>query len=130
MVLKARTSYFIFSLLIAIHVIGCNAFAPPERKDTAGTIPPTYSLYTAEAGYGQRWWRSFNDAELSRLVEAGLADNFSIQQEHHPISEGRRIGVMGDHHNGLPIFIAGIPQQFQETITSRCIQIPCWFIGQ
>ena len=80
MVLKARTSYFIFSLLIAIHVIGCNAFAPPERKDTAGTIPPAYSLYTAEAGYGQRWWRSFNDAELSRLVEAGLADNFSIQQ--------------------------------------------------
>ena len=63
-----------------ILLAGCSPFAPQKRTPPAEILPETYSLYGGEQDPALRWWEDFQDPELSALIEAALADNFTIQE--------------------------------------------------
>lgn len=65
-------------LMVAL-TSGCAAFTPVERPDAPLEIPLQYSLYGAETPGPDNWWKSFDSAELNRLVETALGANYDIQ---------------------------------------------------
>lgn len=73
-------------------VAGCQPFKPAER-DLRQQVPARFSLYSGEANGESRWWESFGDAELNRLVNIALADNFTLQQAWARLRQSRALAV-------------------------------------
>ncbi len=80
-------------MMCSILAAGCSPFAPRPRALPAEDLPETYSLYTGEAEPDRRWWHSFADPELNRLVETAMADGLSIQEAYARLNQARAVAV-------------------------------------
>lgn len=79
--------------VLCLTLAACTPFAPSPRSSPEGDLPRTFTLYEpADADTG-RWWESFGDAELNRLVEQTLADNFTIRQAWARLRQARALAV-------------------------------------
>ena len=59
----------------------CATFVPDARTpEQLVSLPDSFTLYGPVAPAPDRWWKSFENAELSALVEESLRGNFSLQQ--------------------------------------------------
>jgi outer membrane protein, multidrug efflux system len=85
-------SSVVFSIWGVALVVGCQPFRPQVRPLDQG-LPSQFSLYSGDADSGWRWWESFQDPELNRLVEDALAGNFDIQQAWARLQQARTLAV-------------------------------------
>ena len=58
----------------------CAVFAPEERTELNTDVPEEFSLYSQTLDTTNRWWESFESAELNALVDEALTNSPSIQQ--------------------------------------------------
>jgi NodT family efflux transporter outer membrane factor (OMF) lipoprotein len=55
-------------------------FPPPQRGPADVILADEFELYGPTAATPDRWWESFNSAELNALAEEALADNFTLKE--------------------------------------------------
>jgi len=67
-----------FVLLFSALILACVPFRPTSTS-IEPTLPKTYSR-SATTEPSDRWWKTFNDAQLNTLIEAALENNFSIKE--------------------------------------------------
>jgi len=71
----------IFALaLTSLLLSSCAIFAPVERGDLDARLPGKFSLYSENVDTTNRWWESFESAELDALINEALTNSPSIQQ--------------------------------------------------
>ncbi len=63
--------------LIILFVLNAACSVSPKTFDTPVAIPDAFSLAGKEP-LSERWWLSFNDNELNRLIDTGLAQNLDL----------------------------------------------------
>ncbi len=79
-----RVGMVVAALAVAVLGAGCTTmFAPQDRPD--GDLPTEFRAQPADttstnAVASLRWWESFEDGQLNRLVEQALAGNLSVAQ--------------------------------------------------
>ncbi len=56
-------------------------------------LPATYSNRAPASDILQRWWESFNDAQLNDLVEEALQNNHTLQQRWARLRQARALAV-------------------------------------
>ena len=86
-------------LLLAACIVlltACSPFQPVARPDAAGEIPDAYALYSAEARSPSPWWDAMASPELNRLIDAALADNFSLSEAWYRLQQARAIAVQAN----------------------------------
>ena len=66
-------------MLVILVASGCTAFHPKSRPLNPMEMPESFSLYSSGNSIQTRWWESFGDADLNRLVAEALSGNFDIQ---------------------------------------------------
>jgi multidrug efflux system outer membrane protein len=71
---------------------GCQPFKPKTRS-LDHEVPSQFSLYSGDVDSDLRWWESFQDPELNRLVESALAGNFSIQAAWARLRQAQALAV-------------------------------------
>ncbi|MFO7788317.1 MAG: efflux transporter outer membrane subunit [Halospina sp.] len=74
-------------LLLAGLMAGC-ASQPEEKPEPPVTVPETFSTSGGEPA-PERWWRSFEDDGLNRLVEDGLDANLDVLSAWQRLREAR-----------------------------------------
>jgi NodT family efflux transporter outer membrane factor (OMF) lipoprotein len=65
-------------LLAALPACGLLGREPPERKTPPVAVPESFTS-TGEAEVPDRWWKTFEDAELDRLVTEALGRNLDLK---------------------------------------------------
>lgn len=84
--------YLVGLALIFWLISGCQPFKPRER-DLHLEAPARFSLYSDEAKADSRWWETFEDADLNRLVDRALADNLTLRQVWARLRQSRALAV-------------------------------------
>jgi NodT family efflux transporter outer membrane factor (OMF) lipoprotein len=80
-----------FVLLFSALIAACVPFRPASTS-VEPTLPPTYSRSTTTEP-SNRWWETFNDAQLNILIETALADNFSIKESWARLEQSGALAV-------------------------------------
>jgi len=99
-------SYFVFCA--GILALGACVKLGPEygAPDLGATVPSSYQQADRESampGLDDRWWESFHDPQLNRLVEEALANNWDIKKATSRVLEVRSL-VAQAHAERLPRF--------------------------
>lgn len=71
----------------------CAVFTPPERQDTAGNLPPNFSLYSPSQPPANEWWTHFDSPELGRLITMAMGQNFSIREAKARLDQARAVAI-------------------------------------
>jgi NodT family efflux transporter outer membrane factor (OMF) lipoprotein len=79
--------------VMILAICGCSPFSPGPRPDAAGDLPTAFSLYIPGSTVPSRWWEAFGSSELNHLVDAALADNFSIREAWARLRQARAVAV-------------------------------------
>jgi len=66
-------------MLALFGLTACSPFRPEPRKTLTLGVPPQYELYSGKPRDPGKWWESFHNEELNRLVEEGLEANFDVR---------------------------------------------------
>ena len=80
------------SLLSLFLFTSCQPFKPKDRA-LHQDVPKQFSLYSGDVEQDHRWWESFRDPELNRLIESALSDNFNIQEAWARLRQSRALAV-------------------------------------
>lgn len=80
-----KTALHRFLALLLCLLISCTPHpVDEEAQRLEAEIPPRFAESVTGAalphGWDYSWWETFEDADLNRLVESGLAANFGLQQ--------------------------------------------------
>lgn len=67
----------VFSLLSLV-MLGCLPYSPVEHAKPPLEVPEKYAGNEAAKNAGLRWWRTFEDPQLTSLVERALTGNFDV----------------------------------------------------
>lgn len=84
----SRLSPQLFLAALLLLLTACAAPPPAELKPPA--LPETFSR-TGEAPLPSRWWRSFEDPDLDRLMEQSLAGNLSLRAAWSRLEQARAL---------------------------------------
>jgi NodT family efflux transporter outer membrane factor (OMF) lipoprotein len=76
------------ALALLLALAGCTASAPPAEPPVA--LPGAFSA-SGDTQAPQRWWRSFDDPRLERLVDRALAANLSLRGAWQRLREARAV---------------------------------------
>lgn len=83
-----------FMLPAVALLASCAIYAPKERTELNSTVPGQFSLYSANAPDPvNRWWESFQSAELDALVNEALTNSPTIQQAWARLAQAEAIAV-------------------------------------
>jgi len=74
----------------ALFLSSCSVYTPDKRDLKPEQMPEQYSLYpeTSEKT-PDKWWESFQSAELNRLIQRGLEHNLNIHQARARIKQAK-----------------------------------------
>ena len=61
-------------------ITSCSPYNPQVREDPAGPLPGTFSVYGSGAEHPDRWWETFEDPELNRLIGEALSGSFTLKE--------------------------------------------------
>ncbi|MCM2286706.1 MAG: efflux transporter outer membrane subunit [Desulfobacula sp.] len=82
-----------FWLMIVMSLIcclsGCSMFNSPKREVSPISLPEKFSLYTENDSMPVQWWKYFDNAELERLMNIAVADNFNIRTAAARLAQAR-----------------------------------------
>src|ERR1700729_3275148 len=82
------------------------AVSAARRRRVASPLSATWSTARSEALHG---------VDDLVLVGAGeVLDDLAVRQEQEPVGDGRRLGVVGDHHHRLPHGVDRAAQQAED----------------
>ena len=89
------------SILLACTLAGCTTLGPAY---TAPSINSAAQFGSSSAGAKTitahvQWWRAFNDANLNRLIETGLAQNLTVAQAVERVVAARESAVSAALNN-------------------------------
>jgi NodT family efflux transporter outer membrane factor (OMF) lipoprotein len=73
---RIRIGMILFALGV---VCACQPFRPVQRPSIKTELPSAYSR-AANTTPIERWWETFNDSQLNRLIDTALKNNFSIKE--------------------------------------------------
>ncbi len=59
---------------------GCTPFHDSSNLESPDQLPSAFSLYDSRPTPDQPWWESFENEELSQLIETALAQNLALSQ--------------------------------------------------
>jgi outer membrane protein, multidrug efflux system len=79
--------------VILMLITSCSPFKPQARQSTAGELPRSFSLYTAESQPLSRWWEVFHDPDLNALITQAFADNLTIKEAWYRLNQARALAV-------------------------------------
>lgn len=83
-----------FILPAAALLSSCAIYAPKDRAALNRTVPKQFSLYAEDApDTANRWWKSFQSAELDAFVEEALTNSPTIQQAWARLAQAEAIAV-------------------------------------
>ena len=72
---------FFASAAAAMLISSCAIYAPDERMDLNADLPEQFTLYSENGPDStNRWWESFQSAELNALIDEALTNSPTIQQ--------------------------------------------------
>ena len=72
---------FWMALFPILLLCSCAIYAPKERTEPEGAVPPAFSLYSTQPPDAtNRWWKSFQSPELDGLIDEALTNSPNIQQ--------------------------------------------------
>jgi len=86
--------YLKWFLIPAVALLSsCAIFAPDERTKLNTTVPEQFSLYSQTLDTTNRWWESFESADLNALVDEALTNSPSIQQAWARLAQAEAIAA-------------------------------------
>ncbi|MCD8520853.1 MAG: efflux transporter outer membrane subunit [Saccharospirillaceae bacterium] len=87
------------AVVLAVCLTGCASVTPVEPPET--TLPPVFTdaYNNTHSNRGDdhsvstanRWWQSFNDAQLDQLIAQGLEQNYSLQAAWARLAQSRAL---------------------------------------
>ncbi len=80
-------------ILILFLMASCAVFDPKFRKSPEGKMPDKFFSGSPGKAVTGRWWETFNDQELNRLVEQALAGNFSLKMSWARLRQTRALAL-------------------------------------
>lgn len=66
-------------VLAAFSLSACSPFKPDPRKGMTLGVPMQYRLYSGQPRELGKWWESFGNAELNKLVEEAVIADFDVR---------------------------------------------------
>lgn len=92
------SKFNIFKSMLVLLVIvfissSCTYFNPEQRQNPEGNIPNAFSLYSKGSEQPDKWWESFNDKELNKLIETSLTDNLSLKEAWARLMQSKALAV-------------------------------------
>lgn len=87
---KKRMSLAVLLIAVAACMLAAGCAAPSRRTKPPADVPASFS----ESGREQaplRWWRSFGDAGLNRLVEQSLQGNMTLESAWYRLREAQAV---------------------------------------
>ncbi|WP_415719716.1 efflux transporter outer membrane subunit [Maridesulfovibrio sp.] len=66
-------------MLAVFGLSACSPFQPDPRDNMTMGVPLQYELYSSQPRKLGKWWESFHNEELNRLVEEALKANFDVR---------------------------------------------------
>ena len=85
-------------LLVLLALAGCRV-GPDRPSDDPIEVPTAFAASSPRQPELDRWWRSFGDPELNRLVDAALAANRDVVAAAARVSEARALAGVADAGN-------------------------------
>lgn len=82
--------------IVCLAILGCIAcahFEPEKDPQTHVELPPTFSLYGDTAPAPIKWWQTFENTELSDLIETALENSFTLQQAWARLGQAQALRV-------------------------------------
>jgi outer membrane protein TolC len=67
-------------LLLTLPAGGRLDLRPQSENPIPNNLPEKFSLYNQSDSIASPWWLSFDDQELSQLINSGLTGNLSLQE--------------------------------------------------
>jgi len=71
---------FILISALSISLLSCRHIKPDKVTSEKKILPDNYSTIDYGTDYPDRWWLTFKNDELNRLIETAINENFSIQE--------------------------------------------------
>lgn len=65
---------------LLLFTTGCSTFAPTHRGAESLTIPESYTLYDNRPRPLTPWWETFENPELSGLMDEALSENLTLKE--------------------------------------------------
>ena len=77
--------------ILGLCMVSCAPYKAKEDRSPPLDIPEDFSHPGRPEGYVDRWWQSFEDPELNRLVDRALSGNFDLAQAWARLEQGRAL---------------------------------------
>ncbi len=87
--------YLLIFILVTC-VAACTDFHTELENPADNLVPESYSSITSPGQYSTPWWLSFNNPELTGLIESGLENNFTIQQAWARLSQAAAVAKQAE----------------------------------
>jgi outer membrane protein TolC len=71
----------------------CRPFEPQQRPSPADSLDRQFSLYTGTTDPLTRWWLSFDDPNLNRLIERALDENLTLKAAWARLQQARALSI-------------------------------------
>ena len=94
--MKHFTAGIFLTLTISWMAAACAPFAPPERASIASEMPATFSNLAEASAPDQRWWESFQDPELNRLINESLENNLTLKEAWARLDQANALAVKSE----------------------------------
>lgn len=79
---------------LATLLSSCALFSPDDRTDLNDKLPAQFTLYSDEApDAANRWWETFQSAELNGFIDESLTNSPTIQQAWARLAQAEAIAV-------------------------------------
>jgi len=80
-------------MLMVFYASSCTTFKAQVRNNPEEELPKTFSLYATKNKSPDPWWKTFNDRQLTSLIEKALSGNFSVQEAWARLDQARALAV-------------------------------------
>jgi NodT family efflux transporter outer membrane factor (OMF) lipoprotein len=88
--LRGLLTKIVLLLLICITIMGCNSEI--KTIESPVSLPDEFSATGSEV-LPHKWWQSFNDPQLDKLIEQALGSNFSIRSTWDRLTQAEQIAI-------------------------------------
>jgi len=79
--------------LMACGLAGCQPFKPSPRIHATEVLPTSFSGSGQGDEYVERWWETFDSAELNALMDAALADSLTLKETWARLRQAEAVAV-------------------------------------
>jgi len=90
--MNKNTAITIILITIVVMLASCS-LKPQVRENPEGELPKSFSLTPKEADQPERWWETFQDPELNRLVEQAFSGSLTLKEAWARLKQAQAVTV-------------------------------------